>query len=161
MHRYLVFALESSFRDIREDLVFVLVSVFSISRNLAENSFPFSAFPGTSSKSCFCISCNFLFFSCFFPVISCFLVFFPLFFQFFPCFSRFSLKNDVSCLVSFPIYAHFSSRIPSRFPFLAHFSSRILSHFPFLIPFLASNRLVFKKLVSNKPTSECSQYPVG
>ena len=71
--RYIVFALESSFRDIREDLVSISVSVFSISRNIAENSFLFSAFPGTLSKSCFCISCNFLFF---FPV---FFVFFPVF----------------------------------------------------------------------------------
>ena len=82
--RYLVFALKSLFRDIQEDLIFVLVSVFSISRNLVENSFLFSAFPETSSKSYFCISCNFLFFSPP-PVFYCF----SLFFQFFPCFSRF------------------------------------------------------------------------
>ena len=62
--------------------------------------------------SCFCISCNFNFF------FSCLLVFFPLFFIFFPCFSCFSGKNYVSCLVSFPIYAHFLSQILSPFPFL-------------------------------------------
>ena len=131
--RYIVFALESSFRDIREDLASVFVSVFSISRNPAENSFSFSAFFGTLSKYRFCISCNFLFFFLFF---SCFfLMFFPGFSSFFPVFSRFSLKNDVSCIVSFPIYAHFSSRIPYRFPFLAHFSSQIPSCFPFLAHF--------------------------
>ena len=98
--RYIVFALESSFRDIPEDLVSVSVSVFSISRNLAENSFPFSAFPGTSSKSRFCISCNFQFFSFF----SCF------FLCFFPCFSSF-----------FPVFLVFRWKmmylVSSRFPF--------------------------------------------
>ena len=116
-------------------------------------SFPFLAFAKISSKTRFCFEhflepCQnlvsvFLVIFCFFPVI---LVFSPLFFySFFPVFYCFSLKNYVSCLVSFPIYAHISSQIPSRFSFLAHFLSQILSCFPFLSPFLTSNRLVFKK----------------
>ena len=143
LHRYLAFALESPFRDIQEDLVFVIVSVFSISWNLIENSFPFSAFPKTSSKSCFCISCKFLFFP---PVFfSCFLVFFSTVFQCFPCFSCFSLKNDISCLVSFPVYAHFSFWIPSRFPFL------VSNSVSFPISRLKLHSLK-KKLVSPTPT---------
>ena len=134
--RYIVFALESSFRDIQEDLV--SISVSSISRNLAENSFPFSAFPGTSSKSRFCIFCNFLFF---FPVFSCYFLFFsvfsPVFSSFFPVFLVFCWK--MMCLVSscfpfmtisrleFCIVSHFSpiSRLELRI--VSHFSPRIAS----------------------------------
>ena len=107
LHRDLVFALKSLYRGVREDLVFVLVPVFNSSKNLVEILCPFSAFSDISSKSRYCISINFLFFPFFSPCFSCF----------FPCFSCFSLKNDVSCLVSFPIYANFSSLIPSCFPF--------------------------------------------
>ena len=45
---------------------------------------------------------------------------------------RLLLKNDVSCLVLFPIYAHFSSLIPSCFLFLNYFSSWIQSCFEIL-----------------------------
>ena len=57
-------------------------------------------------------------------------------------FSPFPLTNYVSCIVLFPILAHFPPQIPSHFP------SWILSHF--LVHFLYC--IAFKKLVSPIPT---------
>ena len=127
--------------------------------------FPSSAFPEILSKSClaeilsrrnlvspksclakilscFCISCNFLFFFCFFYI-------FPVFLFFSPSFVLFLLKNYVSCFVLFCIYTNLLSQILTCFPFFAHFrlKFRLISHFSF--HFLS--RLVFKKIVSPTP----------
>ena len=59
-----------------------------------------------------------------------------------PWFSFF-IENDVSCIVSFPIYTHFSSRIPSCFPFL------VLNSVSFPISRIESPH--FQKLVSPTP----------
>ena len=111
--RYIVFALVSLFRDIREDIVFF--------------SFPFSAFPEISPKTLFHFQhfpeprqnlvSVFLIIFCSFPVFSCFSCFYALFPLFFSVFS--------------PVFLVFRWKmmfwIPSRFPFLAHFSPQIAS----------------------------------
>ena len=71
----------------------------------------------------------------------------------FSCFSLFSLKNDVSGIILFPMFDHFLSWVPFCFLFPAYFFSWILSRFSFHCPFLVSYFIVFKKSVSPTPTA--------
>ena len=63
----------------------------------------------------------------------------------------FLLENNVSCIVSFPILAHFLSRILSCFPFAAYLLSQIISRFSFPGPFLVMYHIVFKKICLAHP----------
>ena len=76
LHQDLVFALKASYRDVWEHLVFVLVSVFSISQKSRRNLDSISAFSNILSKLSFCISYNFQFFGVFSPIVP---VFFPVY----------------------------------------------------------------------------------
>ena len=118
--------------------------------NSFQNSFPFSAFPGTSLISRFCISCNFLFFFSprFFPIFWCFPPVFPVF----SLFSHFSLKNDVSCIVLFPFSRRKLASNSVSFPISRQKLASNSISFPISCQKLALNRLVFKKLVSPTPT---------
>ena len=120
-----------SFRDIQEDLVFVLVSVFSIYQNLVK------ILPCRNLVS----SKSFLFF----PFLYCFI---PCFSCFYSRFSCFLLKNDVSRLVSFPIYAHFLCLIPSCFPF------PVLNSILFFISRSISCLVLFLKELSRPPLGQ-------
>ena len=94
------------FHGILEDLFFILVSVFTISRNLVEISSYANLVLPNLVLSRFCISCIFLLVSCF----SCFLVFLTLFFLFLVeklCFSTRFRFTPISCL-KFHLVSHFS-----------------------------------------------------
>ena len=93
--------------------------------------FRFQHFPGTSSKSCFCISCNFLFF----PVFSRFFLFFSVFSPVFPVVSLFFLFFVEKWCILYRIVSLFSPKTRLEIRIVSHFSLktrlefRIVSHF--------------------------------